>query len=460
MPATDPLAYLTPDLPGVGGVLKQRPEDFLVEEQPLYEPAGEGEHLYLYLEKRGLTTTEAVRRVAAAFQTQRRNIGYAGLKDKHAVTRQHLSVWLPGVGASVIAQSLERLTQNNTLHVLWSERHGNKLRRGHHGGNRFVLRLRDVEPTRVVRAKQILDILEQRGVPNYVGEQRFGYRQNSHVLGRLLLQGAHAAFLDEMLGADYAAESPHVIEGRAHYRRGDYAAALEAWPKILRFDRQALDALRQGKPAEDAVRTIDATQREFLISAWQSSVFNDVLDRRVREQTFDRLLPGDLAWKHDNRSVFAVDPAAATLENTPAPGPGPTLENPDASSHPGGRVPRGEVSPSGPNWGAEMIQPTGVPLEIEQDALRRSGILEDQLQPQPRGRGRGRGSDNRCPTVKGGRRPLRVALKDPEVSAGADEHGPYIKTSFELPRGAYATIVMREIMKSSAPPDTHERDAP
>ncbi|MEM9413882.1 MAG: tRNA pseudouridine(13) synthase TruD [Planctomycetota bacterium] len=418
MPLTDTLAYLTPDLPGVGGVLKERPDDFLVEEQPLYEPSGEGEHLYLYIEKRGFTTTEAVRRIAAAFKTQRRNLGYAGLKDKHAVTRQHISVWLPGVPDAVVAESLERLRENTKLNVLWAERHGNKLRRGHHGGNRFVLRLRNVEPTHVVRAKAILDALEQRGVPNYVGEQRFGYRQNSHVLGRLLLQNEYAAFLDAMLGSDYATESPYIVEGRAHYRAGDYQAALDVWPKTLRYDRQALDALRQGKPPEEAVRCIDKAQCAFLISAWQSAVFNDVLDARVRAGTFDKLLPGDLAWKHGNRSVFAVDEATAKQENGAD-----------------GRVPRGDVSPSGPNWGGNMTQATGTPGEMEHAALERTGITVAQLAK-----------------VEGGRRPMRIMLKHPEVAAGVDEHGPYIKASFELTRGAYATMVMREVMKAEANP--------
>ena len=190
MTATDSLAYLTPDLPGVGGVLKSSNEDFLVEEQPLYEPCGEGEHVYLFIEKNGLTTTEAVHRIARGFHMHRRNIGYAGLKDKHAVTRQHLSLWLPGVDEERILEGVQRInTQQKKLKILWQERHTNKLKRGHHGGNRFVIRVRDVEPTHVVRAKKVLDVLAKRGVPNYVGDQRFGYRQNSHRTGRALLLG-------------------------------------------------------------------------------------------------------------------------------------------------------------------------------------------------------------------------------------------------------------------------------
>ncbi|MEM6506570.1 MAG: tRNA pseudouridine(13) synthase TruD, partial [Planctomycetota bacterium] len=184
MTATDSLAYLTPDLPGVGGVLKQINDDFLVEEQPLYDLAGEGEHVYLFIEKNGLTTTEAVHRIARGFHMHRRNIGYAGLKDKHALTRQHLSLWLPGVQEDRVLEGIQRVNEKQPkVKILWHDRHTNKLKRGHHGGNRFVIRLREVEPTQVVRAKAVMDVLARHGVPNYVGDQRFGYRQNSHITG-------------------------------------------------------------------------------------------------------------------------------------------------------------------------------------------------------------------------------------------------------------------------------------
>lgn len=425
MTATDSLAYLTPDLPGVGGVLKERNEDFLVEEQPLYEPCGEGEHVYLFIEKNGLTTHDAVHRIARAMHMHRRNIGYAGLKDKHAVTRQHLSLWLPGVEDEVIQEGVWRINEyQQRIKVLWHEKHTNKIKRGHHGGNRFVLRLRNVEPTHVIRAKQIMDKMQEQGVPNYVGDQRFGYRQNSHRTGRAILLGQHQEALDEMLGSRSEVESGFIAEGREHYRAGRYTDAIHVWPKALRYDRQALDALRQKKPAKDAVLAIDGSQRAFLVSAWQSMVFNEVLSQRVKDGTFNRLMPGDLAWKHDNGSVFETDETTVEEDNAP-----------------GGRVEQGAVSPSGPLWGVQMTCATGEPGAMEQQALEDSGVTEDQLA--------GPGDDPKA-VAEGRRRPLRNILKDPDLSGGVDEHGPYIKASFELPRGAYATMVMREIMKNGA----------
>src|SRR6516225_2932119 len=86
------LRYLTIDIPGTGGIIKETPEDFLVEEVPLYLPCGEGEHTYVTIEKRGLTTLEAVRRISRALGVPDREIGYAGMKDAVGVTRQTVSI--------------------------------------------------------------------------------------------------------------------------------------------------------------------------------------------------------------------------------------------------------------------------------------------------------------------------------------------------------------------------------
>src|SRR5690242_15079779 len=106
------------------------PETFVVEEIPAYEPSGEGEHTYVWIEKRGLTTMDAVKRLARALDTDARDIGYAGLKDRNAVTRQWISV--PRVEPERVLAIAEP-----DLRVLAAKRHGNKLRTGHLRGNRF-----------------------------------------------------------------------------------------------------------------------------------------------------------------------------------------------------------------------------------------------------------------------------------------------------------------------------------
>lgn len=412
--------YLTTDLPGIGGVIRQRPDDFLVEEQPLYEPCGEGEHLYLFVEKSEMTTHELVRRVAKKLRVSKRDIGFAGLKDKYAITRQHLSVYLPGRSQEDDARGVEAINRYQRIQVLWAARHTNKLRKGHHGGNRFVIRVRGVEPTAVIRAKPILDQVVSRGVPNYVGPQRFGFRNNSQDIGRLLMLGQYQAMLDEMLGRAGEQEHEPLARGRELYEAGDFAAALALWPKSLRYDRQALDALVQGREPRDVVRAIDREQRDFVACAFQSAVFNRVLTQRVEDDTFDRLLPGDVAMKHDNRACFAVDADTAAAENAE-----------------GGRSATLAVSPTGPMWASDMMRAAGEVDALERAALEAQGMTLEQVE-----------SPDELVRLPGSRRPLRISVRDADLSGGVDEHGPYVRLSFELGRGSFATTVLAEVMKN------------
>ena len=159
---------LAPELLPVGGQVGPAPEDFQVDEVPLYSASGQGEHHYLQVRKRLLTTPELVRRVARATGVQERDIGYAGLKDKYAVTTQWLS--LPAKAA--LSSPLD-LGQG--VEVLGLSRHENKLRTGHLLGNRFTIQLVGVAEDARERAEAIADRLRSRGLPNYFGAQRFGH---------------------------------------------------------------------------------------------------------------------------------------------------------------------------------------------------------------------------------------------------------------------------------------------
>src|SRR5690349_15771326 len=134
--------YLTRDFPGIGGVIKQRPEDFFVQEIPLYEPSGEGEHVYAEIQKIGMPTFDAVQRIARALGVSTRDVGYAGMKDARAISRQVISIW-GTTPEAVMALRIENLS------VLWAARHGNKLRLGHLAGNRFAIKIREVDPMKV-----------------------------------------------------------------------------------------------------------------------------------------------------------------------------------------------------------------------------------------------------------------------------------------------------------------------
>ena len=147
----------------VGGRLGSEPEHFLVDEIPLYEPSGAGEHLYVKLQKRGLGTPDLARIVAKAARVRERDIGYAGLKDKHAVTSQ----WL-----SFPKQALppEQWELPDSIRVLEVSLHTNKLRTGHLKGNRFSIRVRGVPFQAALTAQRVLERLARDGLPNRSGE--------------------------------------------------------------------------------------------------------------------------------------------------------------------------------------------------------------------------------------------------------------------------------------------------
>jgi tRNA pseudouridine13 synthase len=161
-----------------GAVLTARfratPEDFRVDEQPAFDAAGAGEHLLLTIEKRGLNTVSVVQRLAKWAGIGDVGIGYAGMKDRHAVTTQRFTVHLPGREAPDVARlEFTDATTGQALRVVESHRHSRKLPRGALAGNRFTLVLRDVVGERGAIEERLLAIAAG-GVPNYFGEQRFG----------------------------------------------------------------------------------------------------------------------------------------------------------------------------------------------------------------------------------------------------------------------------------------------
>lgn len=166
--------------PVLAARIRSVPEDFLVEEIAAFEPHGEGEHLLLTIEKRSLNTAEAARRLAAWAGLPEMAIGYAGMKDRHAVTRQRFSVHLPKrISPDVATLQADDFT---VLEAAW---HNRKLPRGALKGNRFVLTLRDVQGARdAIDAR--LSQVAARGLPNWFGGQRFG-RDGGNVASALAM---------------------------------------------------------------------------------------------------------------------------------------------------------------------------------------------------------------------------------------------------------------------------------
>ncbi|HEY64279.1 MAG TPA: tRNA pseudouridine(13) synthase TruD [Caldilineae bacterium] len=337
------LPFITAELPGIGGEIKAEPAHFIVEEIPLYEPVGEGEHFYVRITREGWTTRALQQRLMQLFGLREIDVGCAGLKDKHARVTQTFSLLLREMDEEAVARRIEEALP---VQVVWVRRHRNKLRAGHLLGNRFRIVVLHPHPDALPRAEAIAEALRARGLPNYYGAQRFGVNGDNAQRGREVLFG-----------------------------RGP----RERW------------------------------LRRFLLSAYQAALFNIWLAERIERGWFDRLFTGDIAKKTDTGGLFEVADAEAEMP----------------------RFQRREITYTGPIYGARMRWASGIPGELEREVLSAAGVTIEML---------------RKARLDGSRRAARLFLEDLSI----EPHPDGLLFSFTLPKGAYATTVLREFMKTEA----------
>ena len=394
--------YLTAGLPGTGGIIKESCDDFQVEEIPSYEPCGSGDHAYLIVEKRGITTLEAIRRIALHLKVPERSIGYAGMKDAAGVTRQTVSI-------EHIKPEEALGVELDGLKIVSASRHTNKLKLGHLKGNRFRIVIRGIAANAGEVVPAALEILEQRGVPNYFGYQRYGSQGNSHLIGAAMLRRDWQGATDRLMGEPEAVRDEQWRAGIEAYQRGDLPRALELLPRHCRSEREVLQRLvSRPNGIERAFAAIHPRLKKLYLSAFQSCLFDQVVEQRI--EAIDTILAGDLAWKHVNGACFMVEDA-------------------DLEAKRAGSI---EISASGPIFGCKMKQPAGIPLEIEQQILDNENIKPGDFDMAGGLR------------MEGERRPLRIPLEKPSFRIEADR----LELEFSLVKGSYATSLIREITKT------------
>jgi tRNA pseudouridine13 synthase len=345
---------------------------------------------------------EVIRRIASALKLSERDVGYAGMKDAVGVTRQTLSMQRVRP-EDALALELEGVK------VVAAVRHTNKLKLGHLKGNHFQIVVRGVQPDSAEAVASVLETLRRRGVPNYFGYQRYGVQGNSHLIGAAMLRRDWHAAVDRLMGEPDLVRDQQWSEAIRLYHQGDLATALTLMPRHCRNERDLLQRLVV-KPGEWelAFSVIHPRMKKLYLSAFQSFLFDKIVERRLPE--IDRVELGDLAWKHVNGACFLVEDAA--------------VEAPRAAEF--------EISATGPMYGSRMKQPGGAVLEYEQQML-----ADEQLRPEGFDLGGGL-------RLEGERRPLRIPLESPEFSVDGDA----LQLSFALPKGCYATSVLREITKT------------
>jgi len=313
-------------------------DDFVVSEQLEFEFSNDGEHDWLFVEKIGANTHWVGEQLAQHAGIKPRDVGYAGLKDRYAVTQQWFSVRRPSVEGTDW-QSFEA----EGVRIVEQHLHRRKLRRGAHRGNAFRIALRDDEiALRQEDVVERLSKIESRGVPNYFGEQRFG-RDGSNVdLGRSLFGG----------------------------------------------------------------RRLTRNKRSIALSAVRSFLFNQILDTRVRDGSWERILPGELANLDGSGSVFPVD---------------------DVSSDITARCAAFDIHPTATLWGSGTPLGSHIVAEMEKDATADYSDLCDGLI---------------SAKVDASSRPLRVRVQDLRWEFEDDA----LWLEFLLPKGAFATTVLRELV--------------
>ncbi len=207
--------------------LKAGPAHFIVDEEPAYPASGSGEHLYVHIEKEGLTTDQVAEALAKACGAPPRAVGYAGRKDRWGIARQWFSVHAKTDEG--LARLAEHLPRQGRAQVLTATRHGNKLRLGHLAGNRFLLGLGGIDAPAAEALRARLARLVSEGVPNRFGVQRFGHQGATLRLARAWcagdVEGAIAAVVDPAGGWRWGDALP---EGFRHGPEGRVLGALQA----------------------------------------------------------------------------------------------------------------------------------------------------------------------------------------------------------------------------------------
>jgi tRNA pseudouridine13 synthase len=413
--------YLT-STRGVGGVLKRSPEDFVVEEisRPP-PPTADGRYTIARVRVRGWETNRLVRELARSLRISRRRIGFAGTKDKRAVTTRLVSF------ERVPPETL-LLLQLKDVDLLDLYRSDRPLEIGDLTGNRFRVTVRDIDVS-PDEARSLVEETSRQlrvagGFPNFFGVQRFGsVRPITHVVGRHIVRGEFREAVDAYVANPVEGEGFESFEVRAALRdTGDVRAALRSYPKSFTFEKAVLNHLAtRPEDVVGALRRLPFNLLMMFIHGYQSFLFNRILAERMRRGLpIHEPVAGDVVLPPDREGL---PDRSRTIEVT--------CDNLDRVAD---RCRGGKAWVSGILFGSESEFAGGEPGEIEKQVVASEGLRpEDFIIPE-------------VPRIssKGTRREILAPLRELEARViGTD-----LSLGLELSRGCYATSLVREFTKT------------
>lgn len=409
--------YITPQK-GIGGEIRKKYEDFYVEEIPETKPTGSGPNTWILIEKIGRNTLDVVLDIAREYKLSRKRMGFAGMKDKAAVTRQWICV------SNMEPENLQELEDKlYNVKILEITRNEKKLRIGQLIGNKFKILIRNTpDPEKdALTAQEILTKLAQTGVPNYYGWQRFGKkRPNTHVVGKFLIQNDVKGAVDSYIGNPYPEEQKHIQNARKLYDEGKYLEAYESMPAGMRYEKMMLrELMREYKKKQElddnsyikALRSLPKPLSRMFVHAYQSYLFNHVVSERAK-LGIDKYVEGDIIIDNDEHLIHGFNPEDIREQIK------------DFQAH-----------ATAPLYGSKVPLAEGQIGEIERRIL-----AEEDLKPE----------DFTVPKMpKLGSHGLRRAVRFKLWDASAEYTDEGVLLGFSIPKGSYATTVLREVMKKN-----------
>ncbi|MFB6199712.1 MAG: tRNA pseudouridine(13) synthase TruD [Candidatus Nanohaloarchaea archaeon] len=371
------------DTPGIKGEIKEQVNDFIVSEQASHDTSDEGDHIIVKLRKQGMTTMEAISKLSNMLHVSKDRIGYAGNKDKRAVTEQHISI--QGVDEHEVKQvftdefDIEVVGRNGYINI------------GDLSANRFEITIRQLNlPIEDLRNRALKIVEEMDGkFPNYFGKQRFGsQRPITHQVGRHILRGEYEEAVWTYIAKPYEEEYKGIRKIRKElWETREVEGAAEQFPEQYKYEKALLYHLTKNEgDYKGALKRLPEGLQQLFIHAYQSWIFNRTLSRLLEE-----------GWEEKEYEIPLVGYKTDLKDNRPE------------------------------NITEEVLEEEGV----EQEDFR----LQDYPDLRSEGTYRRAFADFRNFEI--------LDIESDDLNMNSNK----MTVKFDLPKGSYATVFLREIRK-------------